>query len=232
MKKIALISDIHANIHALKAFMSYMDADSNISGVLNAGDFIQIGPNPTEVYDIVMNDSRFINIMGNSEYMFFDKEILNRYESESKHQDWVVNQLGTDRMERLKQVPLTKIVDMEDTHILMVHARMNSVIDAPLLYENKTLEEFVLDYNTNADYILIGHTHLPLYAVYWNCKPIINPGSIGCGKDGIVRFAVMEIEDGLVNVSYKQLKYEKEKVILDYRKNNVPCKEKFISMFY
>lgn len=56
MKRIAVISDIHANIHALKEFMHYIDHECTVSQVLNIGDFLQIGPNPTEVYDIVMND--------------------------------------------------------------------------------------------------------------------------------------------------------------------------------
>ena len=232
MDRIALVSDIHSNAHALEVFMNYIDKECKVSQILNMGDFIQIGPNPKEVYDIVMNDSRFVNIMGNGEYMFFDKEIMKRYEIESAHQDWVINQLGPERMERLKQVPLQRIVEIEDKKFLMVHARMNSVIDSPLLYEKKTLEEFIADYDVDVNYVLIGHTHLPLYAVNWNCKPILNPGSIGCGKDGIARFAIIELDDGLVNVTYKQLKYDKEKVIRDYRKNSVPYGEKFITMFY
>lgn len=232
MERIALVSDIHSNIYALDVFMNYIDKECNVSQILNMGDFIQIGPNPTEVFDIVMNDSRFVNIMGNGEAMFFDEEILKRYESEAAHRDWVIAKLGSERMERLKQVPLKRIVEIEDKKFLMVHARMNSVIDSPLLYDKRTLEEFILDYDADVNYVLIGHTHLPLYAVHWNNKPIINPGSVGCGKDGIVRFAIMEIDDGLVNVTYKQLKYDKEKVIRDYRQNSVPCGEKFITLFY
>lgn len=232
MERIALVSDIHSNIYALDAFMNYIDKECTVSQILNMGDFIQIGPNPTEVFDIVMNDSRFVNIMGNGEAMFFDKEILKRYESEAAHRDWVIAKLGSERMERLKQVPLHRIVEIEDKKFLMVHARMNSVIDSPLLYDKRTLEEFISDYDADVNYVLIGHTHLPLYAVHWNNKPIINPGSVGCGKDGIARFAIMEIDDGLVDITYKQLKYDKEKVIRDYRQHSVPCGKKFITMFY
>ena len=232
MERIAVVSDIHSNIHALEVFMNYVNKECKVSQILNLGDFIQIGPNPTEVYDIVMNDSRFVNIMGNGEYMFFDKEIMKCYEAESAHQDWVINQLGAERIERLKKVPLQRTVEIEGKKFLMVHARINSVIDSPLLYKKKTLEEFIADYDVNVNYVLIGHTHLALYAIHWNCKPILNPGSVGCGKDGIVRFAIIELDGGLVDVTYKQLKYDKEKVIRDYRQNHVPYSEKFIAKFY
>ena len=82
------------------------------------------------------------------------------------------------------------------------------------------------------DFIQIGHTHLPLHAVYWNGRPIVNPGSVGCGKDGRVRFVTMELEDDAVSVSYRQLKYDKERVLLDYRERSVPCADRFISLFY
>lgn len=231
MNRIALISDIHSNIHALNAFMNYIDNECSVSQILNIGDFLQIGPNPTEVYDTVMNDSRFVNIMGNSEYMFFNDEVKKHYEMEADHQDWVVNQLGPERMARLEQVPLHRIVEIEDKKFLMVHARMNSVIDAPVLYQGKTLEEFIKDYDADVNYVLIGHTHLPLYAVHWNNKPIINPGAIGLAKDGIVRFVIMEFEDGLVNIIYKQLKYDKEKAIQDYKKYDVPYGDNFVARF-
>lgn len=45
------------------------------------------------------------------------------------------------------------------------------------------------------------------------------------------RIALVRIY-GLVNVTYKQLKYDKEKVIYDFRKNSVPYGDKFIDMFY
>jgi len=232
MTKIAIVSDIHGNIHALNTVLEYLDKECKVSKILNIGDFIQIGPNSTQVFDVVMNDKRFVNIMGNSEAMFFDDEIIKFYEKEKEHQQFVINQLGKERMARLKEVPLMNTVEIEGKKLFMVHARMNSVISTPLLYDEKTLKEFTSDYDVDADYVLIGHTHFPLYALYWNWKPILNPGSLGCGKDGIAKFIIMEIDDGVVNVLYKQLKYDKQKVIEDYKTYSVPCSEKYIAMFY
>lgn len=63
--------------------------------------------------------------------------------------------------------------------------------------------------------------NLPLYAVHLNGRPILNPGSIGCGKDGIVRFIMLELDGGLVDVSYKQLRYDKARVMRDYESEAV-----------
>lgn len=232
MKRIALISDIHGNMYALEAFMKFVDCECSVSHVLNMGDFIQIGPNPREVYDVVMNDGRFVSIMGNSEYMFFEESLRSRYLKEADHQKWVEEQLGDERMQRLKQLPLRRTVQIEDKSFFMVHSRPDDTADNPVLYAGGTFAQFLADYNTEADYVLIGHTHLPLYAAHWAGKPIVNPGAIGCGKDGMARFAIAEIANSRISLSFHQVKYDKARMLASYRRQDVPCAEQFIAMFF
>lgn len=232
MERIAVVADVHANIHALSSFMNYINEECKVSKILNVGDFLQIGPNPVDVFDIIMSDKRFINIMGNNEHVLFNRALMEFKKNEVEHQEWVISQLGADRMEQLKNLPFKKIIEVENKRFLLLHTRPNSIIEFPLLYEKGTLEEFVADYDEEVDYVLIGHTHFPLYAVHWNWKPILNPGSLGCGKDGTAKFIIIEIEDGLVNITYKQVRYDKSRVIDDYKKNVVPYGNEFIDIFY
>lgn len=232
MERIAVVADIHANIHALQVFMDHINKECQVSKILNVGDFLQIGPNPVEVFDIVMNDKRFINIMGNNEHVLFNRKLMEFPKEEVEHQDWVIQMLGKERMDKLEKLPFKRIINIENKKILMLHTRINSIIGFPLLYQKKSLEEFINDYNEDVDYVLIGHTHLPLYATNWSLKNILNPGAFGCGKDGIVKFIIMEIDNEIVNITYKQLKYDKQKVVDDFRKHEVPYGEKFCEIFY
>ncbi|WP_315113124.1 metallophosphoesterase family protein [Clostridium intestinale] len=232
MERIAVVADIHANIHALQVFMDHISKECEVSKILNVGDFLQIGPNPVEVFDIVMNDKRFINIMGNNEHVLFNRELMKFPKEEVEHQDWVIHKLGEERMDKLEKLPFKRIINIKNKKILMLHSRTNSIIEFPLLYEKKSLEEFIDDYDEDVDYVLIGHTHLPLYATNWSLKNILNPGAFGCGKDGIVKFIIMEIDNELVNITYKQLRYDKQKVVDDFKSNNVPYGEKFCEIFY
>lgn len=68
MGQICIISDIHSNIHSLRKFLNYIEDKHNIDYILNLGDFIQDGPNPCEVFDIVMNDKKFFMIHSNYEH--------------------------------------------------------------------------------------------------------------------------------------------------------------------
>lgn len=232
MERIAVVADIYANIHALQVFMDHISKECEVSKILNVGDFLQIGPNPVEVFDIVMNDKRFINIMGNNEHVLFNRELMKFPKEEVEHQDWVIHKLGEERMDKLEKLPFKRIINIKNKKILMLHSRKNSIIEFPLLYEKKSLEEFIDDYDEDVDYVLIGHTHLPLYATNWSLKNILNPGAFGCGKDGIVKFIIMEIDNELVNITYKQLRYDKQKVVDDFKRNNVPYGEKFCEIFY
>ncbi len=232
MERIAVVADIHANIHALQVFMDHISKECEVSKILNVGDFLQIGPNPVEVFDIVMNDKRFINIMGNNEHVLFNRELMKFPKEEVENQDWVIHKLGEERMDKLEKLPFKRIINIKNKKILMLHSRTNSIIEFPLLYEKKSLEEFIDDYDEDVDYVLIGHTHLPLYATNWSLKNILNPGAFGCGKDGIVKFIIMEIDNELVNITYKQLRYDKQKVVDDFKRNNVPYGEKFCEIFY
>ena len=73
--KVAVISDVHGNVEALKYFINYID-ENNIEVVLNLGD-IMGGINPRETLKIIMNDKRFINVCGNHEsnLYYIDEEL-------------------------------------------------------------------------------------------------------------------------------------------------------------
>jgi len=62
---LAIISDIHANVDALEAVLSDIDAQK-ITDVVCLGDVVGYGPTPMECVDLVMSRCRF-TVMGNHE---------------------------------------------------------------------------------------------------------------------------------------------------------------------
>lgn len=86
IEKIAIVADIHANKYALCKFLKYID-NEDIKCILNIGDFVQIGPNPYEVSFKVLNDIRFVNILGNNETSLFEIDETNPND-EIAHRLW------------------------------------------------------------------------------------------------------------------------------------------------
>jgi predicted phosphodiesterase len=70
MKKIAVFSDVHGNIEALKAI--YLDILlEGISEVYHLGDAIAIGPEPKATLDFII-DKEIISLKGNHEIYYTD----------------------------------------------------------------------------------------------------------------------------------------------------------------
>lgn len=185
--KIAVISDVHGDTYLLKKFIDYID-DEGIDTVLNLGDIIG-GDNPLEALRIIMKDKRFISVRGNHDSSLFLKD-----EMTIKERWW------------LKKLPLTRIVEINNVKFLMVHSRMNSNTDIPLLYNEKSILEFLRDYKGDFDYVLFGHTHYQCILSYYEGKIMINPGSLGLSYDEKMSFCIIDINNGDINVTMKKIK--------------------------
>ena len=70
MKKIAIFSDIHGNLQALKSIIEDIDKE-NFDEVICLGDIVGVGPNPKECLDLIM-DSKIKMVKGNHEIYQID----------------------------------------------------------------------------------------------------------------------------------------------------------------
>ena len=227
--KVAIVSDIHANKYALGKFLEYINKEK-INTILNLGDFVQIGPNPFEVSEVILNDNRFINIIGNNETSLFEIN-YNQDDNENKHRAWTKKEIKENFIE-IQKIPQEKIITIEGLDILMIHSRKNNIKGMPLIYTGN-IEDFTNDYKTyNVDIILFGHTHEKLFIEH-NSKVFINPGSLGCSKKGTVDFAIIEISNKILkSCIFKSLEYNKLNLIKDYNDKSVPDKEFLMKTFY
>jgi predicted phosphodiesterase len=66
--------------------------------------------------------------------------------------------------------------------------------------------------SVSADYILLGHTHLPMIRRVGS-RVVVNPGSVGQPRDGDPRASYAVIEDGAVTL--KRASYAVERTIRD-----------------
>ncbi len=71
MVKSALMSDIHANLKALKAVLAHIDAQSDVSKIYCLGDVIGYGPDPGGTIDLVQKRCAW-TLMGNHDHAMLD----------------------------------------------------------------------------------------------------------------------------------------------------------------
>lgn len=230
----AIVADIHANRYALAQFLEYLDDHFPVEYILNLGDFLQIGPHPREVAEIVLEDSRFANILGNNEEILFNPETLPAGPGEMAHRDWTIKQLGEGLFEKMKKIPKTLELDILDRKTLLVHSRLDQgnstpIVDLPLLYQGAPLQDFLGDYGTYKQ-VMFGHTHEQLL-VTWRGQTFLNPGSLGFSGDRTAAFCLARVKPRGIFYEFVNLIYDRTNLARDYELNDVPDRKNIFPMF-
>ncbi|MHA2006618.1 MAG: metallophosphoesterase family protein [Promethearchaeota archaeon] len=236
VSKLAIIADIHANKYALEAFLKYDEAHFQAERILNLGDFVSIGPHPKEVAQLILNDDRFENILGNNEMILLGKRKEEWRRKSSPHHEWIASQLGMELLKKVENTPTSREFNINKNKILMLHSYPydtpgRTIMDNLLIYEGKKLDEFVGDYPDNVDIVLVGHSHLQLY-VSLKGKKIINPGSISITWKPKASFCLLKIDENNVNIDFKNISYDYSNLKEDYEEKDVVGKDFLMKYFY
>lgn len=177
--RIAVISDIHANILALQAAFADMKT-FGVDRILNLGDIVYGPLWPKETYDFLKTE-RAITIRGNQ-----DREIYEAMGSKQLEENPVlrhtVEDLGIEGIEWLRVLPETVL----EGEVLCCHGAPGN--DLVYLLENVESGEACLRDDSeiiallngcDAPVILCGHSHLARSVRLSTGQLVVNPGSVG-----------------------------------------------------
>ena len=154
--RLAILSDIHANRHALQAVLSDL-SDRKIDQIAVLGDIVGYGPDPQWCTDKVaeMVAQGAICVMGNHDEAAVTKADVSFREDARKAIEWTVLQLDAGQKAFLAGLPKSVVLD----DIVFVHASANSPSDwIYVTSESRAMSSFR---TTGARLILCGHVHVP-----------------------------------------------------------------------
>ena len=211
--KLAVISDIHANLTALKAVLEDIK-NEGCDKILCLGDIVLAGPQPKETLDFVKRQSDWIIIQGNTDKLIADynPDILMYMRENFPVMANAIEQdvILVDR-QYLKELPPQIEIEIDGLKILMVHGspRYNNEDIMPDLPLDK-VEEIIAD--TNADLILCGHTHVPCGYQTTTKQTLVNVGSVGrpMTKNPMSCYAIIDVQNGAFTVKHKFVDYDRE----------------------
>lgn len=228
--RIALFSDIHANLPALEAVLSSIDSHRP-DQVFCLGDLVGYAPWPNEVVEL-MRWRQVATIAGNyDEGVGLDADDCGcAYETDEDRERGeasirYTNEVITDEHRRwLRQLPRhirLQLGKEAEYSVLFVHGSPRRINE--YLFEDRREESLlrILE-GADADVLAFGHTHKPYHRVVQGSgdEPrehhAINIGSVGKPKDGDPRacWAMVEIdmegEKPEVEVSFKRVEYDVE----------------------
>jgi putative phosphoesterase len=227
-RRVAVITDIHANLPALQSALAEVDAQE-VDSVYCGGDLVGYGPHPNEVCALI-EDRKIPTIYGNYDYAIardlhdcgcayrdpHDREIG------QLSVEWTLQSTNERSRRFMHDLPFDLRFELGGKRVRLVHGSPRKVNE--YLFEDKPARTFErIAALADCDILLFGHTHKP-----WTheCGGVlfVNCGSVGKPKDGDPRasYAVLDATDKGITVSIERVSYDALAVAREMRKVGLP----------
>jgi putative phosphoesterase len=214
VQKVAVITDIHANLPALQAALARID-ELGVDATYCGGDLVGYGPHPNEVCAVIA-ERGIPTIYGNYDYAIardledcgcayvtpHDRELGQR------SVDWTLAHTDQASKDFMRALPFDLRFAVGETEVHLVHGSPRKVNE--YLFEDKPARLYErLAAAEDAAVLVFGHTHKPWVRDHGGVR-FVNCGSVGKPKDGDPRaaFAVLEADDGAVRPSIERVEYD------------------------
>lgn len=224
--KIAVISDIHANLFALEAVLAHAQ-NQGIKHFWCLGDYVHFNVFSQDVVKLIRKlDAECI--YGNIDLAVLDakKYLLKRKAHEIPEDNKPVvdtySQLSAKSRDFLRDLPMKKRIKIQGTRFLLVHGSP-AAYDDPIRVDTPDERLRELAKLTNAEFILCGHTHVPFVREV-DGVTFINPGSVGKPIDGDPRacYGVLKIKKNEVSFQPYRVDYNLEEALNAMREADLP----------
>lgn len=225
--KLAILSDIHANLHALQAVWEDLET-SKPDKVYCLGDLVGYGAYPNETIAFI-RERQIPTIMGNyDEGVGFDLD-----DCGCVYKDPIQDQLGKRSLiwtqaittpgnkAYLQSLPAQIRLDENSLRLLFVHGSPRKVNE--YLFEDRPQATFDrIARIAGAEILLFGHSHLP-YEKQVSETLFINCGSVGKPKDGNPQAGyVMLIIGRRSEVEFRRVAYDVDAAAKAIRESDLP----------
>ncbi|QJW93418.1 metallophosphoesterase family protein [Frigoriglobus tundricola] len=203
--RVLVLADIHGNRAALAAIREPFDV------CVCLGDLVDYGPEPGPCIDWVRTNAAHC-VRGNHDHgVAQDVDVQGaagfRYLT-AVTRPLSVAAVTPDQRRYLADLPTSRMFTLGGKRFLLVHATPRDPMDeyapADAAFWKPRLA------GLHVDYVLAGHTHLP-YTLRVNGTLVVNPGSVGLGRDGDPRAAYAIIDGD--EVQLKRIEYPVEETV-------------------
>jgi predicted phosphodiesterase len=230
--RIAVFSDIHANLHALEAVLADMDAE-RADELWCLGDIVGYGPRPNECADLVRNRAT-VALCGNHDLAALGAlDVADFSGDAAAAARWTQAALVDEQRAWLGGLqPLATRDEAE-----LFHGSPRDPVWDYVLSEDGALAALLA---TSAPVVLVGHSHIAL-AVSWdtraveggvapagteidleNARWLLNPGSVGQPRDGDPRAAYLLIDLDKPHAHYRRVPYDIATTQAEIRQAGLP----------
>jgi predicted phosphodiesterase len=233
--RIAVISDIHANLHALEAVLADLDAE-HPDAIWNLGDTVGYGPRPNECCALARKRAQ-LSLVGNHDLAVLGNGMVavEDFNPEAAAAaTWTREVLSAESRSFLESLSASGA----ENGVQLYHGSPRDPVWEYVLTVEAAHAAFEL---TEAQLVLIGHSHVPLALnlqgaeVSGGLAPagaeadistgrwLLNPGSVGQPRDGDPRAAYCLLDLDAGRASFKRVPYAVEATQTEMHELGLPA---------
>jgi predicted phosphodiesterase len=230
--RVAVLSDIHSNLHALEAVLADVDRQAP-DEIWCLGDVVGYGPRPNDCVNLV-RERAALCLCGNHDLASLGALDTTEFSGDAGTvARWTQGSLGTEEADWLRGLqPLAERPGVE-----LFHGSPRDPVWDYVLTEQVALISIL---ETTAPLILVGHSHVAL-ALGWDGEALtgglapggtdvefagkrwlVNPGSVGQPRDGDPRAAWALIDDDAGRAAFRRVPYPIDQTTAEIREQGLP----------
>ena len=212
--RLALFSDVHGNLTALRAVLGALDHHRPLSMIVAAGDHALAGPRPAQTWD-ALQEAGCLCVMGNEDARLWDDGLPDAVPDSpwaplvAVLVPWTVTALGPTRLTALRALPRSlRIVPAPGDDLLVVHANLHSLTGWAFNAETSEDDLARLYGGANARVVCCGHYHAACVRV-WDGMTLVNVASVSLATDGqpLAGYTILDW-DGAWHVAQYRVPYD------------------------
>jgi diadenosine tetraphosphatase ApaH/serine/threonine PP2A family protein phosphatase len=232
--RVAVISDVHANLYALEAVLAEIDREPP-DAIWCLGDTVGYGPRPNECCDLVRERSDLV-LIGNHDLLALGSAevALADFNPEAAEASlWTAEQLTEESRRFLEALEPTAQAE----NVQLFHGSPRDPVWEYVLTELVALESLSM---TDAPLVLVGHTHVAtavtlsggtlaggtapdgFEARFDEHRWLLNPGSTGQPRDGDPDAAFLELDLDAKRARFRRVPYPVARTQEEIRERGLP----------
>jgi predicted phosphodiesterase len=232
--RVAVISDVHGNLHALEATLATLE-DDRPDAVWCLGDLVGYGPRPNECCARVAEVAD-VCLIGNHDLGVLGQISLDEFSHEAAASARWTQEVLDDKS-RAYLSALSPGVELPDAGAELYHASPRDPVWEYVL-DAGSMSAALAD--TVQQLVLVGHSHVPLTATvedtqliaahapegtefdYSGRRLLLNPGSVGQPRDGDAQAAFALLDLAEMHASFRRVGYDVERTQEEIRDAGLP----------
>jgi predicted phosphodiesterase len=199
--KVAILSDVHSNLHALQAVLADVDI-RGLTEIQCPGDIVGYGAYPNETVGILRKRCRTA-ICGNHDQAVIRINTAGMNPMAAAAVLWTAKNISAEAVDYLRSLKAHEVAIVDGSKVAIYHGSPR--YDDEYVYETDASSDLLE--MSGANILIMGHTHVP-YVKRLPKGLIANAGSVGQPRDNDPRASYLILDTSEPNATIVRVAYD------------------------